>query len=379
MIENHNTSKKVIFFTNIIAPYRVFLFNELESIRKGTGFDFEVFFMRETESNREWKVEQSTIEFKYEVGNGIYFKIKSYFGHFNPILIYKIIKTDDEIILGASWNNLNAMFLVFLKSFGIINNKISVWSEANYLTNESQKKNKIRDSLRKWFFSKIDGSFILPGEMAKKSFEQWNLPIQNIIIFPNLVDDKLFTNNFVYNNTVASVPKFFIVARLEEEIKGLKNFMVAVGNENLKKIILSVAGTGSSMNDYKKYVMDNELTNNVLFLGNLSQDEVSAEYKSSDAFILPSFSDPSPLTIVEAIYSGLPVLISNRCGNHFETVYEGVNGYIFNPLDHHDTRNKFEQLLKSRERWEEFSKKSNEIANDNFNVQIVLKNLIKKL
>jgi len=60
---------RFIFFTNIVAPYRVALFNELEELRQGTNFDFEVFFMRKTESNRQWDVDLKAITFKYRIGN----------------------------------------------------------------------------------------------------------------------------------------------------------------------------------------------------------------------------------------------------------------------------------------------------------------------
>jgi len=370
-------NRKVIFFTNIIAPYRVFLFNELEKVSKENSFDFEVYFMRETESNRDWNIDKNNIRFKYKVGNGLYFRIKSYFGHFNPILIFNLIKNNEEIILGASWNNLNVLLIALLKTCGIIKNKLSIWTEANYMTNESQQKNKFRDILKKWFFSKIDGNFVVPGKMATISFDKWGIPYKNIVIFPNLVNDKVFRREIPYNNYMDQLPIFFIVARLEENIKGIKNFLIAIGLNNTKKIMLRIAGTGASLNEYINYVRTNDLEKNVVFLGNLTEEEISKEYKKSNVFVLPSFSDPSPLTIVEAIHSGLPVLISERCGNHFETVEEGENGYIFDPLDHEETKSKFEKLLENRYLWNKFSEKSCRIANKNFNPQNSLRNFIK--
>lgn len=368
-------NKKVYFFTNIIPPYRVFFYNLLEQTRKGTNFDFEVFFMRETESNRNWNIDLNDLKFKYKIGNGLYFDIKGFFFHFNPLLVKDLIKSKDEIILGGSWNNPNVMLIAFLKSIGLAKNTLSVWSEANYLTNESQAKNKLRDFFKKWFFRQIDGKFIIPGEMSVKSFAKWDIPIHNIVYLPNVVSTNVFnTNKTVDKNN--KLPVFFLVARLEENIKGIKNFMNAVGVENLRRIILKIAGTGSSYDDYLKYIKDHNLEDHVKLLGNLTQQEIGEEYKNADVFLLPSFSDPSPLSIVEAISSGLPVFVSDRCGNHFETVSEGKNGYVFDPSNHAEIKEKFNMLMDRKEHWKEFSQISLQLAEENFNPEIVIKKFI---
>jgi glycosyltransferase involved in cell wall biosynthesis len=375
-MQNHYNSlqmknKKVYFFTNIIPPYRVFFYNLLEQMRRDSNFDFEVFFMRKTESNRDWNINLNDLTFKYQIGNGQYFDIKGFFFHFNPLLVRDLVKSGDEIILGGSWNNPNVMFIAFLKSIGLAKNILSVWSEANYLTNESQNKNKLRDFLKKWFFRQVDGKFIVSGEMAVKSFEKWNIPIHNIIFLPNVVSTSIFNSN-TKKSKENEIPVFFLVARLEENIKGIKNFMDAIGVENLQKIILKIAGTGNSYDEYARYIKDNNLENNVKLLGNLSQEQISEEYKNADIFLLPSFSDPSPLSLVEAISSGLPAFVSNRCGNHFEAVIEGENGYVFDPLDHIEIRDKFNKLMNRKEEWQKFSEVSLQLAEQNFNPYVVL-------
>ncbi|SDH67581.1 Glycosyltransferase involved in cell wall bisynthesis [Chryseobacterium taeanense] len=368
-------NKKVYFFTNIIPPYRVFFYNLLEQTRKGSNFDFEVFFMRETESNRNWNIDLNDLKFKYKIGNGLYFDIKGFFFHFNPLMVRDLIRSKDEIILGGSWNNPNVILIAFLKSIGLAKNTLSVWSEANYLTNESQAKNKLRDFLKKWFFRQIDGKFIIPGEMSVKSFAKWGIPIHNIVYLPNVVSTNIFnTNKAVDKNN--KLPVFFLVARLEENIKGIRNFMDAVGVENLRRIILKIAGTGSSYNDYLKYIKDHNLEDHIKLLGNLTQQQIVEEYKNADIFLLPSFSDPSPLSIVEAISSGLPVFVSDRCGNHFETVSEGKNGYVFDPSNHAEIKEKFNLLMDRKEYWKDFSEISLQLAEENFNPDVVLRRFV---
>ena len=49
-------------------------------------------------------------------------------------------------------------------------------------------------------------------------------------------------------------------------------------------------------------------------------------------FILPSISEPWGLVVEEALYFGLPVMISKNCGS-VELIKNGVNGYIFEPMN----------------------------------------------
>ena len=44
-------------------------------------------------------------------------------------------------------------------------------------------------------------------------------------------------------------------------------------------------------------------------------------------FVLPSLSDPSPLSAVEAAAAQLPLLLSTRAGNCDDLVVDGRNGY----------------------------------------------------
>jgi glycosyltransferase involved in cell wall biosynthesis len=372
--------KKVIFFTNIVAPYRVSFFNFMEQIRSENpdNYDFEVYFMRKSEYGRDWNIKIDDLKFKFTIGNGFYLHFGYLHLHFNPVLIFRLIRKRDEIILGSSWNDLNVILIVLLKRLGLVKNRLSIWSEANYLTIQSQKKNHIRDKLRSFVFGTIDGSFIIPGEMSLLSFDKWKINVNNVIRLPNLVSEQLFFRSDSYFvNTVK--PVFLIVARLEEELKGINNFMEAIGNDNLKRIELRIVGSGSSFNQYSHFIEKNNLTENITLLGNLNQEEVSAEYKRANVFVLPSYSDPSPLSIVEAIFTGLPVLISNRCGNHFETVDNGVNGYLFDPYNPSDIKTKFEILMSNIQNWNKFSIKSIEIANVNFKSDKVIKSFLENI
>lgn len=62
-------------------------------------------------------------------------------------------------------------------------------------------------------------------------------------------------------------------------------------------------------------------------------DELPRFYAHAGLFIHPSIRDTWGLVVNEAMASGLPVIVSNRCGCAPDLVKDGVNGWTFDPLD----------------------------------------------
>ena len=60
-------------------------------------------------------------------------------------------------------------------------------------------------------------------------------------------------------------------------------------------------------------VRDLGLSNSVEFLGPVFGETRDAAYRNADAFVLPSFSEGQPLTVLEAWAHALPVLMTPAC------------------------------------------------------------------
>ena len=72
--------------------------------------------------------------------------------------------------------------------------------------------------------------------------------------------------------------------------------------------------------------------------------QIKTVYQTADFFCLPSFYEGTPNVICEAISTGLPVACSDVCDNSIY-VHEGVNGFLFNPLDTASIANAFIKML----------------------------------
>jgi 1,2-diacylglycerol 3-alpha-glucosyltransferase len=67
--------------------------------------------------------------------------------------------------------------------------------------------------------------------------------------------------------------------------------------------------------------------------GFVQYDALPEYYAFAGAFLHASISEPWGLVVNEAMASGLPVLVSDRCGCCEDLVEDGVNGFAFDPCD----------------------------------------------
>jgi glycosyltransferase involved in cell wall biosynthesis len=73
------------------------------------------------------------------------------------------------------------------------------------------------------------------------------------------------------------------------------------------------------------------LTDKVLFPGFKQYEDLPTYYGLSNAYIQASTTEQWGLVVNEAMASGLPVLVSDRCGCAPDLVKDGINGFTFDP------------------------------------------------
>jgi glycosyltransferase involved in cell wall biosynthesis len=96
---------------------------------------------------------------------------------------------------------------------------------------------------------------------------------------------------------------------------------------------LVLSGSGPLEAELRERAASLGITSRVFFPGFLQYDALPAWYAHAGAFILPSTSDQWGLVVNEAMASGLPVLVSSRCGCAPDLVAEGRNGFTWDPAD----------------------------------------------
>ncbi|MCL5057638.1 MAG: glycosyltransferase family 4 protein [Actinobacteria bacterium] len=121
------------------------------------------------------------------------------------------------------------------------------------------------------------------------------------------------------------------VARLAPQ-KGLKYLLNAASLLSARGEELSfvIVGDGPLRKELEKEVSDLDLPGRVFFTG--QRRDVDRLMPCFDVFVLPSVSEGLPLTILEAMAAGRPV-VSTRVGGIPEVIEEGVSGLLVDPGD----------------------------------------------
>ena len=136
-----------------------------------------------------------------------------------------------------------------------------------------------------------------------------------------------------YRPPKKEIKDLLCVARLSSE-KGLAVLVHALRLLRNKgyDLELRLAGDGPAEDYLKKLADESGLTEQVHFLGFLTEDEVVRELQNSDLFILPSFVEGVPVSAMEAMAVGVPVIATN-IGGTSELIEDGQTGILVRPSD----------------------------------------------
>ncbi len=136
-----------------------------------------------------------------------------------------------------------------------------------------------------------------------------------ISVIENGVDDRFFCppdGNKEQNDTL----KILFVSRLIEGkglqfvIPKIKQVNEEVTKENKKGIRLLIVGDGPYRQTLENLTKEHGAEQIVSFEGRKNKDEVREYYRGADVFILPSLSEGMPNVVLEAMASGLPIVMT---------------------------------------------------------------------
>ena len=135
----------------------------------------------------------------------------------------------------------------------------------------------------------------------------------------------------------------FIILSVGElnENKNQKTIIQAISKLNDPKVHYVVCGKGNQQEKLEKTARELSVENNVHFLG--YRTDVVDICSQSDVYVMPSYREGLPVSSLEAMYCGLPLVTSNIRGL-VDIISNGVTGYLCNPNDVHAFANSIKKL-----------------------------------
>jgi glycosyltransferase involved in cell wall biosynthesis len=98
--------------------------------------------------------------------------------------------------------------------------------------------------------------------------------------------------------------------------------------QQIPDLRLLLLGGGSQAGKLRQFLSQNGLNERVYFGGHVTQDGLPHFYQAADVYLSASHSDGSSVSLMEALASGLPALVSDIPGNK-EWITPDVQGWLF--------------------------------------------------
>jgi len=191
---------------------------------------------------------------------------------------------------------------------------------------------------------------------------------KNIRIIPNPVDTAKF-RPMVANRQYRGLNVLF-VGQLTRE-KGVYDILEIA--PEVKKafpgVRLFFAGDGD-VRDIKAACRKNRIEDIVVLSGWLGKRALVKAFEDASVFLLPSHRECFPISVLEAMASGLPV-ISTRTGGIPDMIQDGVNGFLVEPGNQAELKSALMAMLGDCELRTVMGKKNAKKAGSEFSLDIV--------
>jgi len=267
-----------------------------------------------------------------------------FFCIFELIYLYKtILKKEIDVI------NIQELFPhAFL--FGLIKPYLkipSILTESGALVSDASSQNFIIKNIIKFTLKQID--VIFPVSIyTRYKLEKITGSSFNTKIIPMGIDNikfRYFPDKIKLKRSLG-IPKknkvFLFIGKFIEK-KGVQHLLEAVNilKNDYQDFTLLLIGRGPLEQNFKKWVIQQKLSNYVKFLGWVDNDQLPPYYGMADAAVVPSSIDKEggtdglPVVVQESLAAGVPVIASCISGIS-EIIKDGYNGWLFEAGNHGD-------------------------------------------
>ncbi|HVI08330.1 MAG TPA: glycosyltransferase family 4 protein [Candidatus Binatia bacterium] len=325
---------KLAIMTEIIAPYRIPVFNALAE-RK--GIDFHAIFLSENDPVlRQWRVYKNEIKFSFDVLPSWRRRIGGYNVLLNHGVQSLLQKLKPDVLICGGYNYLASWQAAFWANSHRI--PLVLWSESTAF--DARRRHWWIELLKSRFLS-LCSAFAVPGKSSFQYLRELGVA-GPIFTAPNAVDVRFFStaaesarraHAAVRARRALPARYFLYVGRLVKE-KGVFDLLEAYAGltPGLRAVTgLVFVGEGAARAALERQA--SHIEGDVRFYGFAHREDLPEFYALGDALVFPTYSDTWGLVVNEAMACGLPIIATDVAGCAADLVKDGENGFVLPPHD----------------------------------------------
>jgi glycosyltransferase involved in cell wall biosynthesis len=181
-------------------------------------------------------------------------------------------------------------------------------------------------------------AMLIPAPSHIDTYQYFGFSPEQLFFGVNCIDNDFFATDSleeerVIPDEIRKRPYFLAVGRQIKQknwIALLKAFKTVADHPLFESWVLVFIGDGP---EHQKLVDEAAGLNDnrIFFLPFKNQSELHSFYRNAAALVLSSYGETWGLVVNEAMASGIPVLVSSKCGCTATLVRDGDNGFVFDP------------------------------------------------
>jgi glycosyltransferase involved in cell wall biosynthesis len=326
---------RVVILTEIIAPYRIPVFNALAS---HPDLDSHVIFLAQTDPGlRQWEVHHEEIRFSCQVLKSCRYRV----GRLNLLLTRGMRSALEEhsphVMISGGYNYLASWQAQrWARTHHV---PFLLWSESNAM--DARKNRWPVETAKKKFIHSCQG-YVVPGTAAAAYLKTFGVPERQIFVAPNAVDVEFFRksaeearHDAALRHRLSLPSRYLLFVGRFVRAKGVLDLLsayAALAAEIRQEVGLVLVGDGEEKDELVRRSCQID-PGRVIFPGFLQKVDLPPLYALAEALVLPTHSDTWGLVVNEALACGLPVIVSDVAGCVADLARDGDNGYVVRARD----------------------------------------------
>ena len=243
--------------------------------------------------------------------------------------LYRVLKKiRPDLLMTYNWGATDGIWLGRLAGISRV-----IHSEHGFNVDEGKTTNWKRDAVRCFLYRLASRLIVVSRELETLLRRKYLLRASHITRIPNGIDTSYYAPDPVDRQRIRKTLGFEdnnVVVGFSGRLDPIKNlgFLLSIFTYCIREhpyLRLLIVGDGPERRRLETLCQENKLQNHVVFTG--QQEIVLSFLRAMDIFLLTSLREQMPMTVLEAMAVGIPV-VATKVGEVPYIIDHGVNGYI---------------------------------------------------